>query len=296
MWLYVSCMGFTIRLYSYKKFTFHLDQLTTLQYASFQFFLTVQWMTNCTLVLNMIWQLFTFYEVKLCPTDSIQTQIFFDSSLYFFPCMSRKVSMVVLFMLFIVVKKGWSLKMCEWNGGGDFLTPRTKMLCNSSKPALPSVHMDLWENKRVNERTRWSILEADVVNECPPGVTDFVAALEVTRGLGWSSGQAFRNLLVFFIYEVVMLWNSLSLLCLLCSVFCAFSEPKGKMWINSHEVCVEWISDGNLLFSLHVMFLTFPDLISAKLVEHPQSIISCSFFFLRITTVSHKCAIMKFSL
>ncbi len=53
----------------------------------------------------MIWQLFTFYEVKLCPTDSIQTQIFFDSSLYFFPCMSRKVSMVVLFMLFIVVKK-----------------------------------------------------------------------------------------------------------------------------------------------------------------------------------------------
>ncbi len=171
----------------------------------------------------MIWQLFTFYEVKLCPTDSIQTQIFFIYSqtlFVFFPCMSRKVSMVVLFMLFIVVKKGWSLKMCEWNGGGDFLTPRTKMLCNRSKPALPSVHMDLWENKRVNERTRWSILEADVVNECPPGVTDFVAALEVTGGLGWSSGQAFRNLLVFFIYEGVMLWNSLSsvfvVFCFLC--------------------------------------------------------------------------------
>ncbi len=43
------------------------------------------------------------------------------------------------------------------------------------------------------------------MNECPPGVTDFVAALEVTGGLGWSSGQAFRNLLVFFIYEGVML-------------------------------------------------------------------------------------------
>lgn len=41
-----------------------------------------------------------------------------------------------------------------------------------------------------------------------------------------SNGQAFRNLFVFFIYEGVMLW--ISLLCLLCFVFCAFLNQKGK--------------------------------------------------------------------
>ncbi len=171
--------------------------------------------------------------------------------------------------------------MCEWNGGGDFLTPRTKMLCNSSKPALPSVHMDLWENKRVNERTRWSILEADVVNECPPGVTDFVAALEVTGGLGWSSGQAFRNLLVFFIYEGVMLWNSLSLPCCVCCVlfFVLFLNQKGKCELTVMKCVLSGCQMGTFCLAYMWCFWHFLIYFQPNLLNIPKLLFLAHFFF-----------------